>query len=253
MVGPTEKRSVYLEASAEEAGSVKRVIDPEELKHAVGAPEAIIDDIRDMIIWGVYGDSDELLRITEMRDVEHLEDTEENARAFQKLYLKGLLEEPSSFGSTYEIESRKSLDVVQAFLKDNYVVGVKYSHKNERAERVENLVGMATLKREEGVKSHIAYLGKLYVHPAHRTRSIARNITDHMIEYAVKNGIEQVHLIVTVSNKFVVEFYERLGFERGEIQYRAVKIDGQYYDWLPMKLSIRDYKVEQSKSRQKLP
>ena len=72
-----------------------------------------------------------------------------------------------------------------------------------------------------------------------------------------ERSIEQLHLKVTASNEFMVKFYEKLGFERGELEVNAVKIDGEYYDWLAMQLSIQDYldsqrKLKRSSETQKL-
>lgn len=238
----------FLEASEDEAPSIRRIIDPDELREAFEGAADVSEEIRDMILWGVYGDYGELVRVTEARDVEPLEANEPDARAFQKLYLKGLQEEPSSFGSTFEIEGRKSLDQVVDFLKNNHVVGVRFGYKNREGERAQKLVAMAAYKRLEGVQSHIATIGKVYVHPAHRKRAIARSMMDSLLAKAEKDRIEQVHLIVTASNTFAIKFYEDLGFEGGEIQHKAIKIDDQYYDWLPMKLSMKEYIAGKTKS-----
>lgn len=232
---------VFAEATEDDVPSIRRVIKLSDLEGKDGVGE-IRDLTREKILWGVYGDYGALLKVTEMREVEPLEPTDENVAGFRKLYEKGLLEEPSSFGSTYEIEHRKSDEEVRKFLQDNHVVGVKYGFTDSTGQRKDRMVAIGQYKRLEGVKSHIATVGKMYVHPAHRKRAIAGSIMRHFLQRAEADGVEQVHLVVTASNVFAVKFYEKLGFVPGQMQYNAVKIEGQYYDWLPMRLSMQEYK-----------
>jgi len=239
---------ILSEATADEAPSIRRVIslsdsDQEKVLHV----HEIAGLVQHKILWGVFGDRGLLTKMTEARDIERLEDSDENATAFQKLYLKGLQEEPSAFGSTYEIEIKKTPEEVKAFLRDNFVVGVKYGFKGADGQRKEKMVATAQYKRKEGVESHIATIGKVYVHPAHRKRSIARTLMEHLLEHAEEEGVEQIHIIVTVSNEFAVQFYKNLGFVPGEIRYQAVIIDGEYYDWQPMMLSMHEYRSRQPK------
>ncbi len=252
-MSPAEReRRIFSGALKDEKPNIKRIIDPSELTDQIFSMEGqdiqkLSDEIRDKILWGVYNDYGTLLKVSEMRDVEHLDDSDENAQSFKTFYLKGLREEPSAFGSSYDIESKKTPEEMKALLRESHVVGVKYSFATPSGNQKENLVGMGALKRGEGVQSHIANLGKVYVHPAHRKRWLAHNIVTHLLDKALEDGIEQVHLVVTASNVFAIEFYKKLGFIPGKMHYKAVKIEDEYYDWLHMELSMHDYKPEQTK------
>ena len=243
---------VFAEATEDDVPSIRRVIRLSELE---GRDD--VGEIRELkrynLVWGVFGDYGALVKVTEMRGVEPLEPTDENIAGFRYLYEKGLSEEPSSFGSTFEIEHQKTEEEVRNFLRDNHVVGVKYGFTDTTGKRKDRMVAIGQYRRLEGVKSHIATVGKMYVHPAHRKRAIAGTIMRHFLQRAEADGVEQVHLVVTASNVFAVDFYAKLGFVPGQMQYKAVKIEGQYYDWLPMRLSMSEYKSGKFRTLPRLP
>ena len=165
--------------------------------------EEICESVRDRVVWGVYGSDGQLRRITEIRDIEQL--TKKDARAFKMLYMDGLKTQPEVFGSTFQAVRLNRVKDFQTFIadEDNYVTGVKHSYHDERGKLQEGLVGMATLTRETGMRSHRAWFGKLYVH---------------------------------------IPFYERIGFKSKEIQYKAARIGGYDYDWLTMELDMDTYR-----------
>ena len=204
--------------------------------------EEVLGYVRHRIAWGLFGNSGELIKLTEVRDVEKL--GPEDASKFQELYLRGPQEEPSSFGSNYEIESKKGIQEVEDFIKTRYVVGVKFTYIDEEGKDQEKLVGVGHLRREEGVSSHIAHVGTLYVDKAYRGRGLAEKIARHRLNYAKEQGIEQVHGVVTASNKFVLDFNKKMGFKEQSIHHNAVMIDGVYYDWVKLMLDMSKYQPE---------
>ena len=203
--------------------------------------DTICRDIHERIYWGVYNGWGELQRITEIREIERLE--ESDAETFQKLYLHGLEHEPSVFGSTYAIESVKTPEQVAEWIGNNHVVGVKYNYKSDDGSTKERLAATAFLKREEGARSHIGMVGRLYVHPAHRRKQLSRDILLNLLDHARDIGIEQIEGWVTSTNTTAMDFYRKIGFRKnGPTRVGAVEISGTYYDWDPILLIMDEYR-----------
>lgn len=201
--------------------------------------DEICREVRNNIVWGIYSYTGELLKFSEFRLVEQL--LEEDAEDFQELYLRGLRETPEVFGSTHEIESRKTMAQVREFMRDRHVVGVRHTHLKQ-GEKEEKLVAIANLRREKGVQAHIAHIGAMYVHPGYRKRSIAKSIMEYLIKRAADENVKIIRIIVTATNRFVIEMYERMGFKKGELQKGAAEHDGILYDWQHMQLDVDTYK-----------
>ena len=240
--------NVFGELKEREVPKVRRVVDVAEIQRLAPAIAERVQDVRTNVLWGVYDDLGQLLKITEQRDVERLGSDPRDRQAYQKIYLKGLLEEAPQFGSTHAIESAKSPDQVQDDLNKYYVAGIKLPYVNAEGESDFKLVGMGTLRRKEGAESHVGYIGRMYVYPSHRDRKLAHNIMAHLLERADQDGYEKIELIVTASNKFALAFYEKLGFVRTGLRRRAAKIGDDYYDWVDMSLNMDDYREKKNNS-----
>lgn len=209
------------------------------------AIEDICDRIRDSIVWGIYGSQGKLEKITEITEVSQLE--ARDAKDFKTLYVEGIQDVPENFGSTFETMRGTTTVQLRRFIENNYVLGVKHSFLDEEGKQKKKLIGMANLRRETGNRSHRAWFGGLYVLKHHRGRGIARDLTMKALDQALEQGIEVVQLIVTASNKYVIEWYERLGFVRTTIEYNAAKVNGISYDWQHMELDMRTYAATQMK------
>jgi ribosomal protein S18 acetylase RimI-like enzyme len=251
MKAPHERLELGKLPSEHEISRVRRIIDVKDLEQVYGAEmskiSGLAESIHERIMWGVYGNFGQVERVTEFRDVERLTSSVADATAFKELYLHGLENEPSNFGSTYEEVLTTKIKEIQQFLRNNHVAGVKYSYTDQDGKPTQKLVGIAALRQREGVQSHIADAGNLYVHPVHRIRGIAKNLGDYRYGKIAKQiGVEQVQIIVTTTNKFAIDFYKRLGFVEGRIEYRAAKLEKgstiEYFDWLHMTLNISQFK-----------
>lgn len=92
--------------------------------------------------------------------------TPEHAESFWQLRLESLMNSPESFGSTYEEDSVRPIDVVQARLapsKSSFILGA-YTEEGQ-------LVGMLGFKQEQSIKvKHKGFLWGIYVKPEFRSQ-----------------------------------------------------------------------------------
>ncbi len=212
--------------------------------------KSIISQVRRDIVWGVYSQSGRLKKMFEVGRVRRLH-TQEDARAFKNLFLSGLKDEPEKFGSSFNSVNQQSLAEISKFMAQNYVVGVSHSFGFEKlAEPGQHkLVGIGAVMREEEKRQHIATMGKLYVRKEHRLRGLGQQIAEDRLTYvAGQEGIMQVNIIVTATNKRVIEWYQKMGFEKGQTMPNQMIVDGQSYDWVPLYLDLSEYKDQYIKS-----
>jgi len=216
---------------------------PPAIEKIFGEIEEYSRAIKEKIIWGVYGNSGELLEIVKKPyDVERLQ--ERDAKSLQDLYTEGLANEPAFFGSTLEIERVRSIVDVKKYIRDNYVVGIKQPCLDKNGKEKERLIAMASVKREKGEQAHIAHAGLLYVEPAQRIRGLAEKIAGHGMQAVVVGqeedlkGIEQLQIVVTATNKFAIEYYKKIGFIQYDYRPHAAKRGEVYYDWVYMMLDV---------------
>ncbi len=210
----------------------------------------VINQVRKEIVWGVFSQSGRLRKMFEVGQVRRLH-TQQDAKAFKNLFLSGLKDEPEKFGSSFTSVSQQPMDEIHKFLNQNYVVGVSHSYGfNKPSEpALHKLVGIGAVMKEEGKRRHIATMGKLYVRKEHRLRGLGQQLAEDRLTYvAGQSGIMQVNIIVTATNKRVIEWYQKMGFEKGEIMPNQMIVDGQSYDWVPLYLDLGEYRHNYIKS-----
>lgn len=256
---PSEKK--------EETGRLKRVISAEDCRRFLesqatiperaeqnnsltGATREITEIIRNKIVWGVYGRNG-LIKIEEFREIEVL--TPDDWEQFQKLYLKGLYTFPWAFGAKYEDQEKKSEEDVRRLLAESTVFGLKHKGHNDEGTK-EKLVGIAQLRREEGVRDHVCTLGKVFVHPAHWHHGIGEQLTYTALDHAISEGIQLVDIVVTSTNSFK-KFYEKIGFKYTFTKNNEARVKDpvtntyQWYDWDYYTLDLKDYEAFRSDHR----
>jgi ribosomal protein S18 acetylase RimI-like enzyme len=160
--------------------------------------------------------------------------TPEDAATYQELRLFALQESPAAFGSSYAEEVDRPLEVVKERLADsrNHVFGA-FSEDGQ-------LVGMATLRREERVRTdHKAFLFGMYVLPEHRRQGIGRALLEAVISRAEGLGVRQVNLTVNSENSAAVLLYEACGFERFGLERDAFRIGDGFFDTAYMALRVQ--------------
>ncbi|HLG25790.1 MAG TPA: GNAT family N-acetyltransferase [Candidatus Gracilibacteria bacterium] len=209
--------------------------------------DGICRHVRNGIVWGVYGQEGELVRVVDVNGkVERL--FPEDAKSFKALYLLGLQKEPEKFGSTYKDERNRSTQAFRKLMEERYVLGVSFKYQQADGKIKKRLVGTASVVSEEGLRSHIATFRTLIVDPAHRGRGIARSLNRHRLEYVMGQGIEIVEGIITATNQNVIKANEALGFRKKQIRHNAARLERRdeegnieyvYFDWQPMELDVK--------------
>lgn len=145
----------------------------------------------------------------------------DDAAAFRKLRLAGLIEAPTAFGSSYAAEKDSTDEDFAGIIARNYVAGAFVDG---------HLAGVAAYYTMTGEKrAHRGNVWGVYVDPAHRGRGIGRPLLGNVLEHA-RTLVLQVHLGVTVGNTAAVKLYEAMGFVSYGVEPRAHRIDGQFYD-----------------------
>ena len=160
-----------------------------------------------------------------------------DAEEYRRLRLRGLLESPEAFGSTYAESVARHLAVTEERLRaqtdspDGFTLG---AFEGE-------LVGVSTLLRKDGTKErHKADLVGVYVSPEWRGRGVGRSLLAETVARArVLPDLEQVHLTVVTANEGALALYRGLGFESYGLEPRALKEGDRYYDEELMVLRLR--------------
>lgn len=148
-----------------------------------------------------------------------------------------LMESPFAFSDSYEDQKEKSmLDYQAEIIKwDNPLEAFTLGAFNETNE----LIGFVKFKRDQRTKArHRASLHSLYVKPQYRGQGLAKRLVLELIAIITTiPGIEQLQLSSIVSHISLIEFYERLGFQKlGGLLEKDLIINGEYVDaWYMVK------------------
>jgi ribosomal protein S18 acetylase RimI-like enzyme len=159
--------------------------------------------------------------------------TEQDAAEYRDLRLMMLVEAPQAFVTDAETFGRQSLaDVTQQ---------VRLNHANNNflflGAHVEGrLVGVQGLIRHAKTKvRHRADIVGVFVHPDFRGRGVAGALLDAIIEHAqLMQGVEQIVLGVTTTQKSAISLYQSRGFESFGVEPRMIRIGNNYYDIMHM-------------------
>ncbi|WP_027086145.1 GNAT family N-acetyltransferase [Cohnella panacarvi] len=160
---------------------------------------------------------------------------ESDARQYQELRLCALLANPEAFGSTYERESRFTVEFIIDRIKpskDKFVLGA--------FDKDGALIGMVTLVRESGVKTaHKASVFGMYVTQERREQGAGKALMNELIKIARDmDGLEQVNLTVVSNNEQAKKLYQSVGFEIYGTERHALKFNDRYYDETLMALPL---------------
>lgn len=159
-----------------------------------------------------------------------------DAAAFQELRLRGLLESPTAFGSTYEEEVERSTPAIAASLAEG-------SGRNVFGAFIDNkLVGIVGVGREAGLKEmHRGFIRSMYVAPQARCQGVGKALMGEAVNFAkAMPGLRQVTLAVTAGNSAAIAIYEGFGFKVCGTAPEALYVLGQYYDELHMVCHLGD-------------
>jgi ribosomal protein S18 acetylase RimI-like enzyme len=141
-----------------------------------------------------------------------------------KIRLKALRNNPEAFGSSYEEEKDRPVELYRQRLTSDESFTYGAFHHNQ-------LVGTVTLVKEKYFKfRHRANIVAMYVTPENRSKGIGRLLLVEAINQAKTIGkIEQLNLSVVTTNKPAKKLYTSLGFEVYGTEKRALKLDERTY------------------------
>ena len=157
----------------------------------------------------------------------------DDATAYRALRLRGLLEQPQAFTSSYEEDMSLPMQAAQQRLSSatQWFWGA--------FDDAGQLVGIAGLERESRAKSqHKAQVVGMYVAPEQARAGVGRALLDAVVREAPAAGIDLLLLTVTEGNAAAVGLYHAAGFRSFGIEPRAIQVDGHFYDKLHMVLDL---------------
>jgi len=152
---------------------------------------------------------------------------ESDARVYQKLRLEGLMKNPEAYSSTYEVESKFTMETIVERMNqtdDKFTLGA--------FDEDDGLIGIVRFVRETGIKiRHKANIYGMYVSSEKRGQGAGKALLEALIKIAKETeGLERLYLGVISDNVTAKELYIRLGFKTYGIEQNALKTLGQYSD-----------------------
>jgi ribosomal protein S18 acetylase RimI-like enzyme len=146
-----------------------------------------------------------------------------DAAAYRVLRLRGLRDHPEAFTSSYEEDSRQTVQAMETRLS---------SPRNSfwGAFRGMELCGAVGMERESRAK--VMHRGKvvgMYVMQEATGQGIGLQLLEALLAHSRQQGLESLVLTVTDSNEAARRLYERCGFRSFGIEPRAIKVGTQYY------------------------
>lgn len=152
--------------------------------------------------------------------------TPDDADAFQRLRLRGLLECPTAFASSYAEEQGETVADVAKRLSvegDGAVLGAFQGRA---------LVGILGVQREGMIKlSHKAFIWGMYVAPEARRNGISTLLLQRALLFAAEDlRAMQVNLGVNTKNNAALAVYRRFGFKVYGHEQGFLRVDGELHD-----------------------
>ena len=159
-----------------------------------------------------------------------------DATAYQELRLRGLLESPTSFGSSYEEEVERPIPAIEESLADGsgrYMFGAFIETK---------LVGVVGVGSETSFKErHRGFIRSMYVAPEARHQGVGKALMGQAIHFAkLMPGLRQLTLAVTAGNLAAITLYEGFDFRVCGTAPEALHVQGRYYDEIQMVRQLSD-------------
>jgi ribosomal protein S18 acetylase RimI-like enzyme len=163
--------------------------------------------------------------------------TEADAEAFQALRLRGLRESPEAFGSSYEEEADRPVEIVAERLSGATGAAAFGAFDGAGA-----LVGIGAVRRETQRRArHRAGIYGMYVAPEARGRGLGRALLRALADHArTLEGVERLDLGVTVPNAAARGLYAAFGFVTWGVQPDAYRSEGRAWDTEMMTMALED-------------
>ncbi len=160
----------------------------------------------------------------------------QDAGNYLNIRLNALENNPEAFGSSYEEEKDRTVEMYQTRLasEESYTYGAVEGGR---------LIGTVSLVREKYLKCrHRANIVGMYVDPNYRGAGVGKALLIEAIQLAkTMKELEQLNLSVVTTNENAVRLYTSLGFETFGTEKRALKLDETtYLDEYHMVLYLAD-------------
>ncbi len=154
--------------------------------------------------------------------------TADDAALYREIRLRGLRENPTAFGASFEQEVEWSLDEFAERIASESRIGQPTFGAFENGK----LVGVSSLGRPTADKlRHIGIVWGMYVIPELQGRGIGRSLLNEVISHARSvDGIQQIKLVVNTTNEAGKRLYRAAGFVPFGVEPRALFVDGTFYD-----------------------
>lgn len=157
-----------------------------------------------------------------------------DAEPFRALRLRGLLECPAAFASSYAEEQGDTVEVVARRLSpkcDSSIFGAFHGGA---------LVGVVGIQRESMLKlAHKAFIWGMYVAPEVRHTGIGAALVARALQYATSElRVRQVNLGVNTANTAALALYRKLGFKEYGHERGFLLVDGVLYDEFHMVINV---------------
>jgi RimJ/RimL family protein N-acetyltransferase len=158
-----------------------------------------------------------------------------DAEAFRALRLRGLREQPEAFGSTYEEEVDRPLQVTADGLPGATGSAVYGAFDDDGA-----LAGIGGMHRESKRKArHRAGIFGMYVVPEARGRGLGRALLQALVDHArTLEGLHRLELGVTTTNTAARGLYVAFGFVPYGVQPDSHRAGGQSWDTELMTMAL---------------
>jgi ribosomal protein S18 acetylase RimI-like enzyme len=158
--------------------------------------------------------------------------TPTDAADYRAIRLAALQNAPDAFGSTYEMESARSMSGWKERLHTPGALGAYLDGK---------IVGMARFVQDAGSakERHKGSVYAMYVAPEVRGQGIGSALLEALIAHA-SGVVEQLRLGVVDTNVAAIRLYQKHGFEIYGTEMRALKNEAGYSDEVLMALRLTE-------------
>ena len=132
----------------------------------------------------------------------------------KEVRLQALLDSPHAFGSSYEVEAKRSNSEWQQVIETALASGKNHVYLAVSGGAVCGLVWC----KLSAVEAGLAEIFQMWVNPEHRGMGVGEKLLQAAIECARNHSMERISLEVTATNHAAAAFYQSQGFQQvGEI------------------------------------
>ena len=124
--------------------------------------------------------------------------------------LQALLDSPHAFGSSYEMEAKRSNCEWQQLIETALASGKNHVYLAESGGVICGLVWCKLSVIDTG----LAEIFQMWVNPKHRGMGVGEKLLQAAIDCARNHRMEQISLEVTANNYAAAAFYQSQGFQR---------------------------------------